>query len=236
MSLFLTILVFFCQTSLSAEQYDSKVLKTKSYQEISDIINDHIKNSQVHFSEEEDGDKAILELKKGLKILLMRPDTDTIKASFIVILQSEIIKYGSFMKTLQDVIEESLGELKSQTGTISYQTSLLYLIENSLSYLQSINNKESNAILKKIRKAKFKAPKDMSNYLLLEMGRGKTASPSYLANKILKERSKELKREKKKKEKERKRKEIKRQEKQKEKKEKRKRKKEKRKEKSRENQ
>lgn len=141
----------------------------------------------------EDVDSAVSELKKGLKTLLMRPDTESMKSSLILVLQNEIIKYRSFMAVFQELIEEALSELKSKKGSTAYQVSLLYLTENSLSYLQSINNKESTAILQKIRKANLKISKKVSNYLLLEMGRGKSASPSYLARRILVKRLKEQK-------------------------------------------
>ena len=194
MKLLLIILVLFCQIGLSAVPYNSKVLKTKDYEAMRDILNKYIKNSQVGLSDTgEGGDEAISILKKGLKVLLMRPDTDAVKSSLILILQNEIIKYRSFMAVLREVIEESTDEFKSKKGSIAYQASLLYLIENSIAYLKSINNKESYAVLKNITNAKLKISKKISNYLLLDMGRGKTASPSYLANEVLEDKQKELK-------------------------------------------
>lgn len=197
MKLLLIALPLLFQTGLLAEQYSSKALKTKDYEEMRDLLNKYIKNSQSNLSDDEEVDGAVSELKKGLKILLMKPDTAVAtKTSLLLILQNEIIKYRSFMNVLQEVIEEALSELKSKKGSLSYQVSLLYLIENSLSHLQSIKNKESNAILRKIMQADLKISKKMFNYLLLEMGRGKTASPSFIAGKILKSRLKELQEEK----------------------------------------
>ena len=153
------------------------------------ILNKYIKSSQASLSDTGEGaDEAISELKEGLKVLLMRPDTDAVKSSLILMIQNEIIKYRSFMAVLKEVVEEATHKFTSRKGSVAHQASLLYLIENSISYLQSINNKESQTILKNIKKAKLKVSTKISNYLLLEMGRGKTASPSYLANKILKDR------------------------------------------------
>lgn len=193
MKLSLLILALFLQNPLFAS-YNSKILKTKDYEEMRELLNDYIKKSQDQISDDEkDVDSAVSELKKGLKKLLMRPDTDAIKSSLILVLQNEVIKYRSFMAVFTEVIEESLKEFKDEKGSVAYQASLLYLIENSLSYLKSINNKESTKVLQKIKKAKLKISDEIFNYLLMEMGRGKTASPSYLAKQILKKRYKEQK-------------------------------------------
>ena len=193
----LIVLPLFLQSSPLAESYNAKILKTKDYEEMREILNRHITSSQSDLTDGgEDVDSAVSELKKGLKILLMRPDTDAIKSSLILTVQNEIIKYRSFMAVFGEVVKTAIDEFKSKKGSVAYQASLLYLIENSLSYLDSINNKESNKILKSIKKAKLKTGKKVFNYLLLEMGRGKTASPSYLAGQILKKRVKEARRQK----------------------------------------
>lgn len=147
------------------------------------ILSAHIEKSQTALSEEGE-EAALLELKKGLKTLLMRPDIDATQNSLILSLQNEIVKYKSFMEVLKELVESTLEEFKAKKGSIAHQVSLLYIIENALSYLQSINNKESLLILKSIAKARLKIPKEMKAYLLLEMGRGETASPSYLARRI----------------------------------------------------
>jgi len=177
--------------------YDSKLLKTKDYEQMRNLLKKHITKSQKNISnDKEDIESALSPLKKGLKILLMRPDTDSINSSLMLNLQNEIMKYRSFMAVFQEIIEKTLSNFKSKKGSVAYQVSQLYAIENALSYLQPINNKESTAILKKIKAANLKISKKVFNYLLLEMGRGKTASPSYLAGRILKKRQdkeKELK-------------------------------------------
>ena len=189
------ILALFFQNSLFAKAYDSKTLKTKDYEEMRDILNSYIKSSRVKLTgeEEEDVDSAVAELKKGLKILLMRPDRDSIKSDLILALQNEIIKYRSFMAVFQETVQSALEEWPAKKKSTAYQASLIYFMENAVSYLQSINNKKSNAILKKISLAKIKPSSKISSYFLLEMGRGKTASPSNLAGQILKKRRKELK-------------------------------------------
>ena len=145
--------------------------------------------------EGEGSEEALEELKTALKIVLMKPDRNSPKAPLFLALQNEIIQYESFMKVLHDLTKETIQEFKSKKGSIAYQASLLYVFENILAYLQAINNRESQLILTAIKEAKLKSSEDIENYLLMEMERGKTASPSYLANRILKARLKALKKE-----------------------------------------
>lgn len=160
------------------------------------ILDEHIKNSKTMVSDEGEGsEEALEELKKALKVLLMKPDRRMPKAPLFLSLQNEIIQYESFMKVLHDLTKETIQDFKSKKGSTAYQASLLYVLENTLSYLQAISNKESGLILTTIKEAKLKTPEEVENYLLMEMERGKTASPSYLAGRILKARREALKKE-----------------------------------------
>ncbi len=195
MRLLLLIPIFFCLAGLSARaSYNSKILKTKDYEEMREILNSYIKSSQDSLSKTgEEGGSGVFDLKQGLKILLMRPDTDSVKSALILTLRNEIIKYRSFMAVFGEVVGEAIHGFQSQKGSLADQASLLYLIENSIAYLQSIKNKDSQVILTNIKEAKLSISKKLSKYLLLEMGRGKTASPSYLAKKVLKDRLEQAK-------------------------------------------
>ena len=52
------------------------------------LLNKYIIKSQAQVSDEGEGiEEAIVELKKGLRILLMRPDTDATKNSLILKIQ-----------------------------------------------------------------------------------------------------------------------------------------------------
>ena len=192
----LLVLLFFVFPLLGFSSYTAKTLKLKDYEEMRILITKYIKRSREKAPQELDGeglDEAILELQKGLKVLLMRPDTDNINASLILMLQNEIANHRSFMPVFKEVVEDSTKEFKSQKGSIAYQAGLLYLIENAISYLQSINNKDSTEVLMNIKTANLKISKKLASYLVLEMDRGKTLSPSYLAKRVLAKRLKENK-------------------------------------------
>lgn len=198
--IFLSILYLsspWATTSLSAGQYNSKILRSKNYTEMRKLIRTYIKQSQSSLSEY-GKDAAVFALKTGLKILFMRPDMDDgVKLALLPMIRDEIIQYNPFISVLQDIVEEAITGLKSKNEDIAQQASQLYVIENALSYLQAVETKESNAVLRQIQKAKIKLSKKLLSYLLLEMGRGKTASPSSLARRILKTRKEKLKRERK---------------------------------------
>ena len=153
------------------------------------ILNKHIEKAKNMASEEGEGSEGALEeLKIALKILLMKPDRNIPKAPLLLQLQNQILQYESFMKILQDLTQEAIEDFKSKKGSIAYQASLLYVLENTIAYLQAIENEESQLILTTIKEAKLKASKEIENYFLMEMERGKTASPSYLANRALQAR------------------------------------------------
>ena len=176
--------------------YTAKSLKLKDYEEMRAIITEHIKKSREKAPQKlvnTGSESAVLELKKGLKVLLMRPDMDNINSSLILMIQNEIANHGAFMPVLKDLAASAVQEFKSKKGSIAHQAGLLYLIENAISYLKPINKPESSEILMDIKRANLKISKKLSNYLILEMERGKTASPSYLAERVLAQRIKENK-------------------------------------------
>ena len=189
MRLFLIILaLFFSSAALSSYRYSPKSLKMKDYEEMREILQGFIKSSQ---AEAKNGkEEAAQELKIGLKVLFMRPDIDSINNSLIPIIQQEVIKYQPFASLLRGVAEEALSAFPAHKNSPEKQAAQLYIIENSIAYLQSGDNTENNTVLKKIASADLSISDSLSSWLILEMGRGKTASPSDLARKILKERKK----------------------------------------------
>ena len=172
------------------EGHNIKTLRLKDYEEMRDLLYVYIRDSRSVLPEDGmgGGDIAVMELKNGLKALFMRPNTDALLRSLIPIIQNEIIKYRNFMSVLRELARQSAQELKAGKGSVSYQAGLLYLLENSLAYTQSINNPNSQALLKEIKSADIKISRKLSSWLTLEMGRGRVKSPSRLAGDILRAR------------------------------------------------
>ena len=188
--LFLILFLFSCESlkkkdisyvsSPELESYTSMSLQIKDYDEMQALIQSFVEASKSHA--EMDPHMALHELKKGLKVSLMRPD---FKSSLIRPLKSEIIQYKGFLDVFDEVVQESVAEFQEERGSVAYQASLIYLMENSIAYLQAIKNKESGKSLAHIRDAKIKVSVKISNYLALEMGRARSDSPSKLAEQIL---------------------------------------------------
>ena len=172
------------------EGHNIKILRLKDYEEMRDLLHVYIRDSRAVLPEDGigGGDIAVMELKNGLKLLFMRPNTDSLLNSLVPVLQNEIIKYRSFMSVLRELVRESAQELKAEKASVSHQAGLLYLLENSLAYTQSINNPGSKALLKEIEKADITISRKLSRWLTLEMGRGRVQSPSRLAGNILRQR------------------------------------------------
>ena len=193
MRFFISLLFLLCPLT-AFSSYTAKSLKLKDYEEMRTVLKGYIKKSREKAPQESASDgleEAVLELKKGLKVLFMRPDTDNINFSLVLMIQNEIINHRAFMPVFAEMVKDSVQEFKSKKGSVSHQASLLYLIENAISYLQSINTEQSTKILQSIKTANLKISKKLSNYLILEMDRGKTANPSSLAKRVLAKRFKE---------------------------------------------
>ena len=155
------------------------------------LLQKHIKQSREEVSNEDAAigvDSAVQHLKKSLKIILMRPDTDHVLTSLLLVLQNEIMNYRSFFAVFDEVVEEAVNEFQSAKGNPSHQASLVYVLENSITQLKSANNPESAKALQRIANAKLKITRKTANYFILEMNRGKPISPSYTARAVLKNR------------------------------------------------
>ena len=175
----------------SVIDYSSKSLSLKDYYEMKTLIQNRIKTSKESLSPEDPTvgvDDVVENLKKSLKLVLMKPDRDHKNSSLILMLQNEIMNYRSFYVTFRELVEEAVVNFKSSGKNVEHQISMLYILENSMAHLKSANNPESTKALEKIANGKLKISTQMVNYLVLEMGRAKPISPSYLAKIILKDR------------------------------------------------
>ena len=198
MGSFLIFLTLGLGSSWSFAEYTYQELMIKDYKEMRSIINKYSRSSR-NGDEEKSSAELKAELKKGLTILLMRPDRDNISSFLINSLKEEILKYHTFKEALNEVVQDSLALLKDKTNSVEKRTSHLFVIQNALTFAKTL---ESDAVLKVIYKAKIKIPKDVTSELRLNAEMGEQASPSTLALRILKKRLKERKLEKKRKRKE----------------------------------
>lgn len=171
--------------------YSSKSLSLKDYSQMRNLIQNRIKESKESLSKENPTvgvDEAVEHLKESLMLVLMRPDRDHKSPPLVLMLQNEIMNYRSFETVFREIVEEAILEFKSSAGSPERQAGMLYVLENSMAYLKSINKPESSKALKKIAAGNLKISNKMKNYLILEMGREEPLSPSYTAKLILKKR------------------------------------------------
>ena len=177
--------------SHAVTDHSSKSLSLKDYSQMRSFIQNRIRESKENLSEEDPTagiDEAVEHLKESLRLVLMKPDRDHKSPSLILMLQNEIMNYRSFDVAFREVVEEAVQDFKSSKNNPEHQVNLLYVLENSMAHLKSINNTESTKALEKIASGNLTISKKMLNYLYLEMGRGKPLSPSSTAKLILKKR------------------------------------------------
>ena len=180
--IFWFFLLFFTGTVSQGEE-SSRQLMMKDYEEMRELLERYQKPQ-----EGEDKETRLTQLKKGLKILFSRPDKDNLKSSLVRSFETEINSHSSFIKILREIVQEAIRDLQGEKGSISYQVNLLYILENTLSHIERLDDKKALGILKDISKAQIKISKEMLSYLLLNNNRGEMASPSYLAEQMLKKR------------------------------------------------
>jgi len=165
------------------------MLSVKDYEEMRQIIQNSILKSKEEISKtnpNEGVDEAVEKLKETFKLLLQRPNTDQVLSSLTLMLQNEITNYQPFITVFKDVVEETLSAIPARN--LSEQVSLIYIIENSNTLLKGINKPESTKALQKIADANIEISREVANYYILEMHRGKPISPSHIAQDILKNR------------------------------------------------
>jgi len=187
-------LLFVC--TLSWGNYNYQELKVKDYEQMRKIINSYILKTQGIASDQTqkrsqsdiDPDEILLELKQALKVVFMRPDTDGLRNSLVLILEPEINIYKPFIEVLGDVVkEEAIPIFKNKKSSVISQAGALYILENAISYSKGYQKPEADKVFKVIKKAKIKIKDALIQHLRLEEGRGQTASPSHVAGQSLKQ-------------------------------------------------
>ena len=193
LKLFITFFLFSAHSMIdhSSKNYSSQNLSLKDFYEMRQLVQELILQSKSHLSPDDPTigvDETVEQLKASLKIVLMKPDRDHQSSSLILILQNEIMNYRSFDAVFTELVTEAVQEFQSSKRNPKKQISLLYVLENSIAHLKSNNTPESTQALQILKRGNLKISKTMTEHLLLNMGREKPISPSFVAKQVLKER------------------------------------------------
>lgn len=178
----------------SKVEYDSNQLMMKSADEIGEIVRKKIKKAQaiqaqqsIHDDEApmaENG--ALRQLKDATRIVLARPDQDGTRAAAFSNLRREMQDLNSVELILNDLSQEGIAALKSNTTATRRQATYLVLLENMIAELrpEAGTNPHFKQILVNIRDANLRLNDQLRSQALLN-SMSKPVSPSETAKGIL---------------------------------------------------
>ena len=174
-----------------AAQFKYNELMIKDYDEMSNMVQAHVKKARSvgsNTSDENVNDKeAINHLREALKLIFSRPNSDNMIAKLIPDIRRELGGYGAFEDTVSGLAAEQLGIVKNDKSPGSQQATAIFFLENLLSEIRpEIGiNENLRRVAERIKDAKVKVSDDVKRDMKLR-GMFKTMDPSKLAADILK--------------------------------------------------
>jgi len=169
-------------------------LQIKDYDEMSNMVNNHIQRAkEVAIEKQQEGDVelgdqlAIDELAKAMTLIFARPDKDNMAAKLLPAVKKELMNYNAYDETLDTVASDAIQDYRNKKLPVVMRATSIFVLENLMSEIrpQLKEKDEFRSIVEKIRSAKLKVSKDIRNHRKLT-GMYNTTSPSETAKKLLK--------------------------------------------------
>lgn len=170
----------------NAASMDYSKLQMKNLDEMQALIKEKMDLAQSQMDEDETKE-AGENLREVLKTILSRPNGDNMVSQILPGVRSKLKELGTFEDTLAGLTDEAIYALTSGKEEASKKATNLFVLENILSEFkpESKLNEKIMAIFKKIRDAKIKLPKEVTNDLRIRGMYKPKGTPSELAEKII---------------------------------------------------
>lgn len=175
-------------------EYDSNQLLMKSADDITELVRKKIKKAQDLQAKQEESDsgefmaepEAVEELKSALRILLARPDQDGTRANAFARLRRELLDLQALDKTLEDIANEGISQLKDSSTTARRTGTYIVMMENLMAEVKPEiqTNATYKRIVEKIRDAKITISDSTKSKIKLD-SLPSMNSPSETAAKLL---------------------------------------------------
>lgn len=196
----ITSMIFFLNPQPSqGKLYKYTDLQMEDYDELKKVRDVQIEKAK-NLIESEKGDRDEKEdqaqeiLRETLQMILSRPSSnaDDMVSKLLPGVRSELNRLGMFYETLGSLVSEALLAVSQKKLTTVYKVTSYHLLKNTMSELKStlksggkVQRNEALKILRSIRDAKIKLPKDVVTKI--RMRQLSTAeSPSKTAENLLK--------------------------------------------------
>lgn len=150
-------------------------LKTKDYGDMKKLVDRFLKrHDQLNES---------APLKKALRIVLSRPDSDALMIKFLPSITASLDDIRALDSTFVELTNEALHRTKARHGTIDEQATYVILLENLVYELKAQKKSWPLAVklLEKIYEADIKISSNVKESLELRIMKNPVYSPSFLA-------------------------------------------------------
>ncbi len=172
-------------TSTLAVSYNYTTLIFKDYPDLKPLVSNALRESR-RFKYPQDGDKAISPLKKSLKMILSRPDSDNLVSKLSPELIQDLESMDVFTNIVQDLISEGQEEVMNEALNPKVRATSLIMLNNLLLLIRprTLDEIPLAESVCKLADKDLKIPKDiLKNTELTTML--KEGSPTNLAKKIM---------------------------------------------------
>lgn len=164
----------------------------KDYDEMNKIVRRQVLAAQKEFENGDEGtdirsSAGLLELKKGLRVVLSRPNSDNMVAKLVPELRRELLAYDAYTPMMNELAKDGIRAFDPKMGmaTVTLST-YAFMLENLMSEIQAEarENMEVRGIIQMIADANLRMPEDVIRERKMA-GMFRSVSPSDLAKKIL---------------------------------------------------
>lgn len=185
MKLILLITTLLFALPAVSKQYDYTTLMFQDYQTLSPIVQNSLRTSR-KYAYPRDGDKAIIPLKKTLKLLFSRPNSDNLASKLSGDIIDDLKSMGIYPEIIGDLLKEAEEEITDKSLGPKIRTTSMILMKNVLLEIKPeiLNSKDLALHVCAIADKNIKVPKEIKQDARLNtMIRG--VSPTDLARRIM---------------------------------------------------
>jgi len=168
-----------------AVNYNYTTLIFKDYPDLKPLVRNAVRESR-RFKYPRDGEKAIMPLKKSLKMVLSRPDADNLVSKLSTELISDLENMGVFEDTVDDLMNEGQEEVYNKALNPKVRVTSLIMMNNLMLLIRplTLENAKLAKTVCKLADKEMKIPKAvLKNTELTTML--KEPSPTNLAKKVM---------------------------------------------------
>lgn len=164
----------------------------KDFEQMQASVRKHIRYAKQDFEAADEDPQAevsaFLQLKKALRLIFSRPDSDNTVAKLVPEVRRELTLYQAYFKVIHELAEEGIQAFDRSLGvnTLTLAT-YTFMLQNLMGEIQAEarENKTLQSTLQTIADANIKVPPDVINERKLS-GMFLSESPSEQAKRVLK--------------------------------------------------